>query len=673
MTSAPYFAAPQKKDEPPTHDVLIIHHISNLQHSNVRDEQAPLMDYKLMVRNLPPEEQPDILIVSGNLTLTGSESELREVRTMLGDILAHQNKQHVFVIPGPHDINWASVVGNDHFKTFYNTMNPMATVPLFVDRNGTSQWGSSPYVYSSAEKYLIYTANSCYPHDPSARAARNQPPLPYTRYNTLWNKYHAGTATTFDKTQRDDLIRDAARLGDHGLIVPQITTSFVEDIEQLALDDDIQKAKRAGLVPIVPLKILVTHHPLIGHVGRNAISIYPAENSGGLLSAARNASFHMALYGNANEAHAQADLPIDATGTGVPMMHIGAGALGNPFGLQTYNHLTARRDRATGAWMLDLRVVKIDSPIANYRPMTFMIGQPMKAVTTQSNDQQTTKASVLKDFNERIQFTFAIFNEDLATSTNRDVPMRALDSIKDIIREVVFKGFDIRMGLALKQRFSTDGSQNAATVSGNKVLVNRYIEPGHLAAGDSYIYPFSYPDTIAAWALVQGQMIRYPNDIMGDAAKPIDYNWLQTSNKQISIAQILDEAGNRGNVPNASQVQLATAGRARMLHSKLINRQLTLLDIFMPAQNMPVSEGFSSRFTSFISVPVPLRPSAANFSRSTPEIGTLNVDVIDVPPSEKGSAFTEERMEMLHTLSDMITTILLTAHKLGRPLGHFEG
>ena len=661
----PSLRAVSAKDAPPTHDTLIIHHISDPHYGRIGGEAHPLERYESQVARLPDEKQPHLLIITGDLTLTGSREELREAAIHIRGALRANHQQRVFVVPGPHDIDWSNQLATDSFEPLRQALYGM-TLPAFLDRSGAIMLGPEPFIYSTADNYLVYLINTVVTPEsqlrPGAKSQGRPMPKPFEElhkhYRALWKEFTKDGGITSESARQQFLQQTQSLIdSDYGMVAQADIDRFARSLQSLPTDEPLASRSQPGDDQPLPLKILVTHHPLISYTGHHAHPFIAASQAGQLIDQARHSGFHMVLNGHTHEPHVLSDYPLESyVVTENPLLQISAGSLGAVSGMQTYNSMTAQRDRATGAWSLDLRVIKLGDN-DDYPALHFVLSNPTKNSTPVAAPATIASAAYDPEFNYRMQVALEQFNDDME-GTVPDLPVRPMKIIEGAIKEVVFKGLEVRVGLALKQRFAT--VPNAQSQSGNMVLENRYIDPGPQTDAQ-YLHPFPYPDTLAAWSLIQGEPLIYPDHVK-DGGKYADYSWLDVSGK---LPRILAQ------LKRMVDLRDSNSQRAFELHTKLTTRQLRLGDIFKPAPDSPLRVSFSPHFTSFICMPVPLRPTERR-RQQVPEIGVLNVDEVDVPPQIPGTAFTPARIDMLHTIADLITLILLTSNRLGRPKGTFD-
>src|SRR5579884_2341234 len=128
----PTLRAVTAKDAPPSQDTLIIHHLSDPHYGRIGNEVHPLEQYKATIARLPEEKQPHLIIITGDVTLTGTREELREAAIHIrGAMQATKHQQRVFIVPGPHDIDWTNPASVDSFESLRAALQGVI-LPAFV-------------------------------------------------------------------------------------------------------------------------------------------------------------------------------------------------------------------------------------------------------------------------------------------------------------------------------------------------------------------------------------------------------------------------------------------------------------------------------------------------------------------------------------------------------------
>jgi len=646
---------------PPINASLIIHHLSDIHMGRVTGSRSAIEDYLQYLSDLPNDKRPHLLIITGDLTLLGSAIELREAALAIRNIMQRSadgsDRQRLFIVPGPHDIDWKASALTDSFASFREQFFD-CYLPTFFNRENQPINSADPYVQSLADHYLVYVTNTCFiPEQFPKPTPRHLDDLTKL-YRNLWREQTRDISTEgfYREDVRADFMGKTHQLlqRDTGVVSPIDVAQFKQNMTHMQPDEALGTVSKPGSEPPPPLKIMVTHHPLIAYTGHDGKSYQAAQNSNELLSQLRLNRFHLALHGHTHQPHILSDLPLDPSfaDSESPLLQIGAGSLGSS--MRTFNEIVATRDKATGGWSADTRIVRLDERAK--RPYMHFALYPAPPVTvTDPKDAKkdapavtalvsTQALDIRVEFERRLSSALENFQAELATGG--DLLNPPLKIIQGTIEKVIFKDYQIRMGLALKQRFSTMG--NPMLQTGGIVLQNTYIEPG-FEVDTQYIHPFRYPETVAAWALILGEPIIYP---FKNPHALINSSFLNSSGKMRKLLDLLQQQSNQGDI------------RASVIANKLANGSMTMQDMY---QSSPPS-ATPSKYTSFIAVPIPLKPEAA-MAPQLPEIGTLAVDVVDPDPTKAGEAFTPERQDMLRTLSYTIGIMLMTAHALGRPVG----
>lgn len=632
---------------------VIIHHLSDLHRGRTTGGRHALENYSHRLFHLKPEEQPQLLIITGDLTQAGTRDELHEAAAEIRNMTVRWDeltrRQRVFIVPGPHDIDWANLSDKtSSFETFAQELYGFCT-PILPGRDGKTLSNADPYFLSSNDHVLVYLINTCFTQETLPQPTPKQLDELVKKYKALWKeraKAQAKPAVGFDDLARWQFLKSTEELllPDTGVVRAADVERFTRTLQALRLEDTGFAASYPGDEAAHLLKIVVSHHPLIGFTGRSGRPYAAAQDAGALLREARRFGFQVALHGHTHEPHVLSDMPLDMGSLGeTPLLQIGAGSLGGtPNEQPTFNEMVAIRNRASGRWTLQLAPLNPgqESP---RKPFIFALSPQGEMSKLHTGQVAANSAETRQKFENRLRVALRLLAEEVENELAPEIPVRPLETIKDTIKEIIFAGVETRVGLALKTR-QPDGSI---------VLSNRYIVPD-VQLDDQYFHPFPYPDTIAAWALIQGDAIIFPRQVQ-EAEGPINYDLLRRNNKYEPVQRLLREASQR----NPSDARLAE------LHAKFDNGQLRLGDIFAP---WPTGVQ-PTRFASFISVPIPMRPASAYNSTRPREVGVLTVDIVDADPAHPGAAFTEDRVDMLRTLAYFIDVILTTADKFRRPRG----
>ena len=636
---------------------VIIHHLSDLHRGRTAGGRHALENYAHRLAYLPADQQPHMLIITGDLTLAGSRDELHEVAADIRNLTVKWDeftrRQRVFVIPGPHDIDWATQADRTNsFDAFSQEFFGFCT-PIMPTRDGKVISSADPYVQSVGDHVLVYLVNTCFTPETLPQPTPKHLEELIKKYRTLWKdraKTQPRQVGSYDEEARQLFLKltEALILQDMGMVRQADVERFGKVMQALRLDDANFAVSYPGEGAGQPLKIVVSHHPLIGFTGRTGRPYPAAHDAGELLREVRRYGFQLALHGHTHEPHVLSDMPLDLSNIGgnAPLIQIGAGSLGGaPSEAPTFNEMVAIRNRASGRWTLQLTPLTPGQE-ATRKPYIFALtNQSADLAKVPGSQPDANIAETRQKFENRLRVILRLLAEEVENELSLNIPARPLETVKDTIKEVIFAGVETRVGLALKMRH-TDGTIK---------LVNHYIVPD-VQIDDQYFHPFPYPDTIAAWALIQGESIIFPTQVE-EAQGPINFDVLRRNGKYDMVQRILHESAQR----NPADARMGD------LRAKFDAGTLRLRDIFAP---WPVG-GQPTRFASFISVPIPLRPAPA-FNTRTREIGALTVDIVDADPTKPGAAFTADRVDMLRTLAYVLDVIFTTADKFRRPRGVWQ-
>lgn len=647
------FPASSQPALPAKTDTIIVHHLSDPHRGRTSGARHPLDLYVQRHRRLPAEKKPNLIVITGDLTVSGTRDELREVAQALQSLAQDYDdlnpRQRVLVVPGPHDLDWANATAN--FDEFRAEFQPFI-VPSFFGRDGSMLPGPQPFSHSTTEHYVVYLLNSC--HTPVSLARQPAKALEELgkRYRDLWRERAKSLQrpnAPFDATLRARFLEQTTEMitRDTGVITPEERAHFEQIAQSLNLDDFNPAASNPGAEPANPLRILISHHPLIPYSGRDGRVFSAATGASELLQTARRLGFTLALHGHTHEPHVLTDLPLNDT-TDQSLTQVGAGSLsGLTHDSPIVNEIIATRQRGADRWSLELTTLNVEADADRVAPRFFISGPAADTAAHRATPAAPDDASHAHGkLEDRLRVALRQF-VDAIEDDSLDAPARPLATIKDIIKEVIFAGVETRIGLALKQR---------PLANGPIILKNEYIIPD-TQLDEQYLHPFPYPDTVAAWSLVAGEILIFPRDFQDDT-RLVNYDWLMRAAKFETVLRLLQDRAASG---------LDYNQRAATLAARLQARTLRLVDIFQPSPQAQTP----TRFASFISVPIPLRVATASPTRPR-EIGALDVAVVDPDPARPAAVFTEERVDMLRTVAMVMDMILTTAHKLRKPRGVWD-
>jgi hypothetical protein len=183
-----------------------------------------------------------------------------------------------------------------------------------------------------------------------------------------------------------------------------------------------------------------------------------------------------------------------------------------------------------------------------------------------------------------------------AVSNAGDLP-EALREVAAFIADVVYEGREVRI---------TYSELVATGASGAARLEARYVQPRNPTRS-----VFNYPLSIAAWALVEGRMIAWPQEI----GMPCDFGLIERLGR---LEAVLTAAESVSRVTHPELAQYIDVEKALDL---LHNRRLQLKDFFQDwGSNQP-----TLRYQQFVSLPVPLVDSFGNQPTAL-QRGVFNID-----------------------------------------------
>jgi hypothetical protein len=356
-----------------------------------------------------------------------------------------------------------------------------------------------------------------------------------------------------------------------------------------------------------------------------------------------------------------------------PLRQLGAASLGDT---GAFNEVTAiyRGEQGQGGWRLDLRLVNLRAidPSA-----TSPVVLPNRAeVAAREKKQLERAAAQRRDFERSMRNVMRRFSDQVlqARPDNRQnqviippLPQGAMLLVQDVVSNVIFKGYETRVRLLLKGKDARGASIPR--------LVPTYLDPAIMDGPGALTYPAS----VAAWALVLGRTLKFP-DIKEETTRAEDHEWLRRNKKFKELWDALGALREDAVVANSTEAAERYLALQTTLDaiSKASNGQSGVTvpgkDIY---QSAPGGSPPSS-FPAFICVPYPMRPPGGSLPEN-PEIAVLDVGVrpVENPDFEDSSLssvvpfnpFTDERVEMLETLTELIGVMLVTSDALGKPRG----
>lgn len=673
---------------PASYPPIIIHHLSDLHYQQLPQGKSdnPLIRYRGYL-DQQPDRRPDLIVVTGDLTATGNTNDLRAIADMLrvqfsASAWAGTLAQHIFVVPGPRDVNWEGK-NPPSLTTFYEA---------FYDFGLPSRDHRQPQAKASVQTppgCVAYAIDTCYALEECAVEMREQYHQYGNSFHEFVNQYkQVHNRPSFTLFGRPDRSAEIAALHDKYLRLTETSDLTLLDAgrvneEDLKAFDEWRKSLTS--TPLEPLKILITHHPLAVEPKLEAPpgtahqrARHHALGFGALADGAGAAGFHLALHGHIHKPQVLSDLSLLQEPAGRhPLRQVGAGSLGDG---RTFNEMTAiyGDDGADKHWRLEIRTINLRDPKPE-DAKTWVLLNRTEDSAKKAEDLKREK-SIRGEFEKGVQTVMRTFSEDVYDTQPEDpfdrshstmLPQRALQSVEDIIQRVVYPGFGARTRLYLKDKHSSKTVPQ---------LTATYLAPLYSDAG-----PITYPYSLAALALVLGRTIVFPDDVT-KRLTPEDYRWIRQSKKDQELINAL-EALVREPPPTGLPAQ-EEAQRYQALLTKLKlsmaddghTDPLTGKDFY---REMPVQTERPT-YPVFICLPYPKRPPEG-VGAALPEVAVL---VVSVPSAREslaataqggtaakaieGEAISKERIAMLESLTQLIGTILISSSAAGRPKGVWD-
>ncbi len=676
---------------------IILHHLSDLHYEDTPEGKKKdiLVKYKGYLEKLPVERRPDVIVITGDLTATGTKADIKTVATILHTCFptwATRLHEHVFIVPGPRDINWEGTT-SPGLETFFETFSEFA----LPTRESAS---SEPAVLDTgAAAFIAYPIDTCYSPDDLQAKLKSEFTEYASRYEafvkrrdilskqgrSLWGRLKRVCARGGEMTRAAELnalrkqfleLTEGAQ--PVALDSGRITLNDIARFQQWA--DASAVTRPAPTTPLDsttaqdPLKILITHHPLAIQPEQDTsddTSQVALRSFQKIAKTARASGFHLALHGHIHKPQVLSDLSIlEGQDVQHPIRQIGAASLGDT-GL--FNEITAqyRAEEGQGIWRLELRLVDVtaDDPAAT---SSFVLLNPAQTADNKV-EQLTREKNQRMEFERRMRIAMRRYSEVVYQTQNENrpeklsgfaLPQDTMQFIEGIIRDVIFDGFHVRVRLLLK---------SVETYRPLPTLTPKYLTPAVLEGPE----PLVYPASVAAWSLVLGRTLIYPqlNDTNTDSD---DHDWLRRSEKIPDLLKALELLTQDEFAKSYSESEAVK--RYQTLHSNLTtisaNGESTITGQSMYQTAPGDSPG---NFPSFICVPYPRRSSGGALP-GIPEVAALDIGVrpLAQPGGQRSSEvaeenpFTLERIDMLECLTELIGMVLTTSSALGKPRGMWD-
>ncbi len=691
-------------------DRVVIHHLSDVHYErrvgDTRTGVAAFNAYTNYLYRLEPIRRPELIIFTGDLTETGKPEELKLVAALIGNAFAYsasERKNHIFVVPGPYDLDWEK--SRPGFEAFGDAFKEYG-LPKFDGE-------ISPAHEEPGKKYLIQLLDTCYgleglPNSMPDNLARELKNLPGNYKQLIQhfkeslrqrNPQKPGSKPKLDPRKKFlDLIEDTFISLDTGAIRKKNVDAFIEYLgkqraETIAAALAAQVAASAPPAsttqPVVaaqptsarePLRILVTHHPLITPKENKIFEGDLVGKFSDIVSAAREHRFHLALHGHLHEPQLLTDFSFigDSDSSRVSLRQFGAGSLAEDF---TFNEIVATRSEEKPNWQLYVQTQKLKEDSSTSVFSLAVLDAEERQTRLLVAKQESEDLKTRRKFDQEIRQVMHLFAEATAKPGEQVIPRQPMQKVQEIIEQVIFRGIPIHVGLAIKRRKEDKTASNNVEVT--FTLENDYINPHHGDPG--YLHEFRYPTTAAAWALILGRpLLVIPGVSTGNFLKDDDLEWLAQSGKVARVRGVIEESLSRAKLEEG-KIDSNSSNSFQMNQLRKLTQRLGDLRTgfskdevtFESAYQMPTKEEAK---VPFISVPIPLRTE--DNSSNLVEVGVLNIDALSTeemgkPPAEWKKAnpdevFTPERIEMLKTLSDIIYVILTEASAKDKPRGSWE-
>jgi 3',5'-cyclic AMP phosphodiesterase CpdA len=710
---------------------IIIHHLSDIHYGldpNVGG-QAALNAYlqPLLNGSMP---LPDVLAITGDLTISGSPQELQAVHKAL-DPLAQVMKnsdRRVFVVPGPHDLFWVDTSFWSRRRERHNAQKNGEAVT-----NGRSVFYDlfrGPYFVApyrsyelSGPNYHVALFDTCY------RPMTNPPEKDAPEAEKLFNdyvKYHEEDGLG---SQRLLTHMVAANSRDRGQCDGEAVESIKHGVMGAAATEN-------------QIRIMVTHHPLFAcSVGQQ--SFQAPDGADSALQAARTRDVQLLLHGHVHQPNV-ITTSYGAIG-GAPnatVVQVGGGTLAQvDTVVPSYNVIIAQRDALKQTesapearyWSVQIETIPFTTT-ASRSSSYFLLGHATEQLLKRTQDIGESDGELAKrrtiayktDGILREMAKLLKMRADLAESHFEDLQLRQLsrdmdikldsvmDTVGEMVRETVFAGTPISMGLLLKPHqalyipvpeiddsisllseeqpgvvFDEQGRPSGAFARpaplppappaplSQKKMKYQYLFP-NTDAGQEWRDGIPYISTMAGWSLILGKTLVHtvthePPDASGNAktvdhihaitnaagdkTATIDLRWLHGTHRDETLELLkkyIQELTDNG-AKNAGHPDNREYIRVEALATAIKNNDPSIaLDTLFLAQ----TTGRNGKYTPFVSVPVPHRLNG--FEDDMVELGVLQIDMEQVP--EVG--LTPSQSAMLSGIAHLVWIILATANAI---------
>jgi SIR2-like domain len=242
----------------------------------------------------------------------------------------------------------------------------------------------------------------------------------------------------------------------------------------------------------------------------------------------------------------------------------------------------------------------------------------------------------LPEFLRKIPDAPSVSSDDvrliLQTLAGAQSLQETFDTVREIITRVIYPGRKIRIGFAVKTE-----------EKGKVLLRNKYLIPVGATHND-----FSYPQTLAAWALIEGKILCVPDSL----GLSCDFDLLRKLTKVDRVKEALLKTNISGDKVALDFLQADEVAR------KTKDETLTIGDIY---QNW-VARQPKKHYGQFVSIPVPIIERITN-EREPPEYGVFNIDTAEPAP-----LLTDATTALLKLVSDAVAVAFKLFQAQSTPL-----
>ncbi len=521
---------------------IIIHHVSDLHYQRVSgsNQDDPLIQYSGYLDGLAADRQPNLIVLTGDLTATGAVNDLAQVATFLRvsfPMWAKEMSQHVFVVPGPRDINWEGAEPPG-LAPFYEAFHDFG-LPSAL--HGVPEHGVTPQVPLNC---IAYPIDTCYSLEDFLTMRSAQFEAYGREFDDFVRRYREAQRSrpTGFLRAKPDRKKELAELRAHYLALTEANELTLLDAGRIHPEDLTRFTgwnASFGKGQTDPLKILITHHPLAvqPELQPPAKGTQPLDTPfEQLAKIARTAGFHLALHGHIHKPQVLSDLSLLQGSDALhPMRQVGAGSLGDG---GTLNEITATysRESTPPHWRLEIRTITLQAQNRLESSSFVLLNRTEDAA--KRADELADEKQRDAEFDRRLRIVMHQFSDGVYTTQSWaasqpavPLPQSPLQGMENIIREVVFPGFGLRVRLFLKDMRQTPVVPKLTTA---------YLEP----ADSEGTGPVTYPDSLAGLSLLLGKTLSYPEAI-GSPLDESDRSWLTRTGKNKELVNMLGELDSR--------------------------------------------------------------------------------------------------------------------------------